>query len=171
MMDDETHEVFSEKLIFVYVELPKFNLALEELTTFRDKWIYFLKYATEFRDVPEVFSDEPFELAFHLAEVAQLTEDEIYYYEGSLKQARDRYASLETARLEGVEEGRAKGIAEGRTEGIGEGIAVGEKRRAIQIAQALIKQQMPLETILQLTGLTVEELQPLLSDVQNESLT
>jgi hypothetical protein len=42
-------------------------------------------------------------------------------------------------------------------------VTIEEKRKAVEIAQ----QQMPLETILQLTGLTAEELQPFLSAAQN----
>ena len=83
-----------------------------------------------------MFSEVPFQLAFHQAELAQLTEEESYYYEGSLKRARDGYASLETARIEG------------------------QREKAFEIARALIKQQqMPLETVLQITGLTEEDLQ------------
>ena len=81
----------------------------------------------------------------------QLSEEENYYYQGSLKEARDRYAEEETARILGREEGRE------------EGVTIEEKRKAVEIAQ----QQMPLETILQLTGLTAEELQPFLSAAQN----
>ncbi len=187
IMDVETYDVFSDKLTFVYVELPKFNLTLEQLTTHRDKWIYFLKHATELREVPEALKDEPLPVAFHLAELAQLTEAEIYYYEGSLKESRDRHAEKETARIlglergreegrrEGIEEGRREGIEEGRKEGRKErieegreeGRAIGQKEKTIQIAQALIGQNMPLEAILQVTGLTQAELQPLLSSTQN----
>ena len=155
LIDETTHKVFSDKLTFVYVELPKFNLGLEELETFRDKWIYFLKHVTQFREIPETFSEVPFDLAFHLAELAQLTDEEAAYYEGSLKQSRDRYAENETAHLQGKEEG----ITEGRELGL--------KQRSIEIAQTLIRQQMPLSTILQITGLTEEEVQPLLGENQN----
>ena len=66
---------------------------------------------------------------------------------------RDRYAERETARILGTEEGREEGRKIGRE--------IGQKEKAIQIAQALVAQNMPLETILQVTGLTREELQSL----------
>ena len=158
LIEETTHEVFSDKLTFVYVELPKFNLGLEELETFTDKWIYFLKHTTEFEEIPEGFSESPFDLAFHLVELAQLTAEEADYYEGSLKQARDRYAENQTAHLKGREEGMAEGIEKGREEG--------GKLRDIAIAQMLIKQQVPLATVLQATGLTEEEVQPFLNENQ-----
>jgi len=192
LMDCETHDVFSEKLTFVYVELPKFNVTLEQLKKSNEKWVYFLKHAAELRQVPESFNDEPFALAFHLAELAQLSEAEIYYYEASLKQLRDRYAEKETARIlgraegreeglkigrdEGRDEGREEGLkigrdegrAEGREEGREEGKEIGQREKAIQVAQALIEQKIPLETILQITGLTQVELQPFLPSTDNK---
>ena len=156
LMDCETHDVFSEKLTFVYVELPKFNVTLEQLKKSKEKWVYFLKHAAELRQVPDSFNDEPFALAFHLAELAQLSEAEIHYYEGSLKELRDRYAEKETARILGREEGRE------------EGKEIGQREKAIQIAQALIEQKIPLETILQITGLTQVELQPFLPSTDNK---
>ena len=146
LIEETTHEVFSDKLTFVYVELPKFNLGLEELETFTDKWIYFLKHTTEFEEIPEGFSESPFNLAFNLAELAQLTAEEYDYYEGSLKQARDLYAVEQTKLLQGIE--------------------IGGKQKTIEIAQMLIKQQVPLATILQATGLTEEEVQPFLNENQ-----
>ena len=177
IMDVETYELLSEKLTFVYVELPKFNLTVDQLASRRDKWIYLLKRAPELREVPQTLQEEPFPLAFHLAELAQLNEVDRYYYEGSLKEKRDLYAARETARIlgteegreegrkigreEGREEGKEEGREKGREEGREEGKEIGQREKAIQIAQALITQNMPLETILQVTGLTREELQPL----------
>jgi predicted transposase/invertase (TIGR01784 family) len=142
LMDCETHEVFSDKLTFVYIELPKFNLTLKELKTSLEKWVYFIKHAPDFPQMPDELRDEPFPMAFHIAERANLSPEEAYYYEGSLKESRDRYAEKETARIEGREEG--------------------ELKAKIEIAQAMLEQQMPLETILQITGLTEDDLQHLL---------
>ena len=67
-----------------------------------------------------------------------MSDVDAYYYEGSLKEARDRYAAEETARIEGREEG--------------------ELKAKLEIAQAMIEQQTPLESILQITGLTEEQI-------------
>jgi predicted transposase/invertase (TIGR01784 family) len=84
LMDDHNN-VFSDKLVFIYVDLPAFNLTLDRLRTPRERWMYLLKHASEFQEVPEIFSEEPFKLAFHLIELARLTEEERYYYEKNLK--------------------------------------------------------------------------------------
>ena len=113
LMDCETHEVFSEKLTFVYIELPKFNLTLEQLKTGLEKWLYFIKHAIDFSQVPNELREEPFPIAFHLVERASLSPVEAYYYEGSLKEKRDRYAEKETARIEGRAAGKAEGPLSG----------------------------------------------------------
>lgn len=154
LMDCETHEVFSEKLTFVYIELPKFNLTLKELKTGVEKWIYFIKHAIDCSQVPDELKEEPFPLAFHLAEKSQMDEVEAYYYEGSLKEKRDRYAEQETARIE-----RETARIEGKAEGKAEGRAEGELKAKLEIAQTMLEQQIPLETILQITELTKDDLQ------------
>ena len=70
--------------------------------------------------------------------------------EDSLKAYCDIKNSLDTARKEGITEGMAKGIAEGITEGMA-------KEKA-KIAKKLLEIGMPLESIIQVTGLTENEI-------------
>ena len=70
--------------------------------------------------------------------------------EDSLKAYCDIKNSLDTARKEGITEG----ITEGMAEGIAEGIA---KEKA-KIAKKLLEIGMPLESIIQVTGLTENEI-------------
>lgn len=44
LMDIETGKSFSDKLHFVYVEVPKFRKTESELETKFDKWLYILKH-------------------------------------------------------------------------------------------------------------------------------
>ena len=59
---------------------------------------------------------------------------------------------------EGLAKGKAEGLEEGLAKGIEEGLAKGEKRKACQIAQSLKSLGLPLETIVQTTGLSQEEI-------------
>lgn len=80
---------------------------------------------------------------------------------------------LGTAKLEGLMEGRAEGIAKGRAEGRAEGIAEGraegltegiEKGRTkgrIEIASTMLAKGMDIDTISDLTGLSVDEIREL----------
>ena len=74
--------------------------------------------------------------------------------EDSLKAYCDIKNSLDTARKEGITKGMAKGMAEGMAEGITEGMA---KEKA-KIAKKLLEIGMPLESIIQVTGLTENEI-------------
>ena len=74
--------------------------------------------------------------------------------EDSLKAYCDIKNSLDTARKEGITEGIAKGIAKGMAKGITEGMA---KEKA-KIAKKLLEIGMPLESIIQVTGLTENEI-------------
>ena len=86
-----------------------------------------------------------------------LTEAEWYYYEGSLKKMRDDYAVMRTAERE-KREARETAYQEGQEESIEEGRQV-EK---IEIAKKLIQQGIPMETIIQATGLMQGELEALI---------
>ncbi len=48
----ETNKVFSDKLNFIYLEMPKFNKSIDELETRFDKWLYIIKNLSMLDDVP-----------------------------------------------------------------------------------------------------------------------
>jgi predicted transposase/invertase (TIGR01784 family) len=103
--DIETHEVFYDKLTFVYIELPKFNKKLIELVSSADKWIYFLKHLSELEEIPGELSEEPMNTAFRMAEIAAYNEAERFAYQRSLKRFRDLRGQIEYAIIRGREEG------------------------------------------------------------------
>ena len=62
-------------------------------------------------------------------------------------------------RAEGKEEGRAEGRAEGKEEGRAEGRAEGMSQRSLEIARNLLSLGLPVDQIIQATGLTEEEIE------------
>jgi len=42
----------------IFVELPKFNKRLEDLTSIKDKWIYFMRNVDDMEIEPESFKKE-----------------------------------------------------------------------------------------------------------------
>ena len=70
---------------------------------------------------------------------------------------------LDSAKLEGLIEGRMEGLLEGKMEGkiegIQEGLEKGEKKKQVEIACNLKKMDLPTETIVRATGLSVEEIE------------
>lgn len=72
---------------------------------------------------------------------------------------------LGTAKLEGLVEGRMKGLEEGRVEGREEGreegLVEGEEKGILKVARNMKEKNMPMDIIIQMTGLTAEDIERL----------
>ena len=135
LQNETTHEVFYDKLSFIFLELPKFNLSLSELSTPRDKWMYFFKHLAEFDEIPEEFTEDYLIEACEIARYAGLSPLERYAYEQSLKSARDSYAIYKTVEEESLERGIEQGFERGREAGRGEGREQGREQGERQAKQ------------------------------------
>lgn len=62
-LKDQDNEIFYDKLTFIYLELPKFKLGVDELKTNVEKWIYFLKHLEDFNELPRVLNEPIFRKA------------------------------------------------------------------------------------------------------------
>ena len=137
LTDIETKKVFYDKLTFIYLEMPKFNKPLAELETRFDKWLFVLRNLNRLDRVPDKLKERIFEKLFETAEIAKFTPAQVRLYEDSLKYYRDLKNSLDAAR----DEGRLAGIEE---------IA----RNALKIGKSISE-------IIELTGLTKEQIEKL----------
>lgn len=165
LTDQETCQVFYDKLSFIYLEMPKFNKSLEELETQFEKWLYVLKYLPTLEDRPAALRERIFEKLFKQAEIAQFSPEERDAYEDSLKYYRDLKNVIDTAWEEGKEEGFEEGLERGREEGLEKGREEGEqmgiKMGKIEIARKLLSQGMSREQVQEMTGLDEEEMKGL----------
>ncbi|MBF0196062.1 MAG: PD-(D/E)XK nuclease family transposase [Planctomycetes bacterium] len=106
LTEQETHQVFYDKLSFIYLEMPRFKKTSTELKTQQDKWLYAIKHLNALNTIPDELKQDIFENFFKAAEVAKLTPKEKENYEKSLKYYRDLNNVIDTAFDEGKEEGR-----------------------------------------------------------------
>jgi predicted transposase/invertase (TIGR01784 family) len=150
-LKDQNNKVFYQKLTYFFVELPQFQKKESELKTHFEKWLYFLKNLESFDRIPAILNEEIFQQAFKVAELAQYTPEQRMAYESSLKSFRDNINVITTARIEGEETGLAQGLAKGRAEGRAEGKA--------EVAKNLCKAGASVETIMEVTGFTREEIE------------
>jgi predicted transposase/invertase (TIGR01784 family) len=75
--DDLEDYPYSE-ITMIFVELAKFNKELEELDALADKWIYFLKKASELDKIPEnLEKDQQIKQAFVIANESSFTVEEL----------------------------------------------------------------------------------------------
>lgn len=135
LIDTESCKVFYDKLTFIYLEMPKFNMEVDDLVTRFDKWLYVLKNLNRLDRIPDRLRERIFERLFEVAEVAKFTREELLSYEDSLKYYRDLKNSLDTAYEEGKIEGLKAVIIKG------------------------VKSGLELSVLAKLTGLTEEEVE------------
>ena len=145
LMETSTHEVFYDKLTFVYLEMPKFHKTEQELETLFDKWMFVLKNLSRLMERPVALQERVFNRLFEAAEIAQFSPDKLYAYEESLKVYRDWNSVIKTA----IQKGEAKGRAEG------------ELIKARDIARNLKNAGLPTTEIATVTGLPIDEINSL----------
>ena len=146
-------QVFYDKLKFIYIELPKFTKTVDQLESHFDKLLFLLKHLPDLDEPPESLRDAVFNQLFEVAEIANFSPIEQDRYQESLKCYRDLNNVVDTSWQEGIKtglaQGRQQGLAEGRQEGIRQ-MARQMKAAGIAIAQ-----------IIQVTGLSSEEIDAL----------
>jgi predicted transposase/invertase (TIGR01784 family) len=138
LTEQETKEVFYDKLTYIYLEMPKFNKTEKELETRFDKWMFVLKNLPKLDRIPVELKEQIFLKLFKTAEIAKLKPEEYKQYEASMNAYRDVKNSIDTAFEKGIEKGIIK-----------------EK---IEVAKTGLKEGLPIEVIMKLTGLSEEEI-------------
>ncbi len=136
-LKNQNGKVFYDKLTFIYIEMPNFKQTELDLKTRLDKWLYFIKHLEDFQTIPSIFTDEVFSQAFEKAELAKFGQTELASYENSLKIYRDLKGVIDTAFDEGKFEGK------------------------LETAKSLKKLGVSIETIVEATGLSKEEIEKL----------
>lgn len=115
ILEEESHQNNLKNFSFTFLELPKFNGNIDELSTTVDKWAYFFKHAekTSEDDFEKLFgNNDTLKKAYKELNRINWTPSEIYAYEEAEEQLRYYNACRECKFDEGVEQG----VAEGRDE-------------------------------------------------------
>ena len=132
LREDSNHELMTDVLRFVFLELGRFDKTIWELETVFDKWMYLLKNIHKMDEIPVKFSDPLFKRLFLLAEIGNFTAEEYEHYKKSLENMGDYDNIINTAIEEavnrGLEEGLAKGLELGRAKGLQEGLEEGHQK-------------------------------------------
>ena len=112
LVDLITGKVFSNKLQFVYLEVPKFVKKQEDLETKFDKWMYVLKHLEFLERLPEVIQEKIFSKVMDIAELVNLDKQERKDYEESLNNYRDLKNVVDSSVHKGFEMGKQIGVEE-----------------------------------------------------------
>ncbi|MGH9847850.1 MAG: PD-(D/E)XK nuclease family transposase [Blastocatellia bacterium] len=142
-LKDRVNRVFYDKLMLIYLEMPKFQKTEDELETTFDKWLYVLKHLPHLTDRPAKLQERVFSKLLEAAEIGKFNREELAEYENSLKHYRDMKNVIDTAAIEGE--------------------AKGELKKAIEVARNLLQENLPPSLIAKATGLSEEEIAALQS--------
>ncbi len=116
LAEKETGQTFYNKLGFIFLELPNFNIGEKDIKTDLERWLYVLRNMSKFQKIPVILHKRIFQKLFHISEVANLKKEEYMLYERALMDKWDAYAVKKTAReklAKAMEEGMEKGIEKG----------------------------------------------------------
>lgn len=148
----------TSKLEIHIIELPKLIEMIENgLVSKKDELVIWLRFIMN----PEELSMEEIDYTDEIKEAERILRDinsnehDIWLAEQRLKYIRDQYAERKYARKEGYEEGHEEGYKEGHKKGHKEG----NKEAMIKVARKMIQKEIPINEIIELTGLTKEEIE------------
>ena len=141
LTEQETKKIFYDKLIYIYLEMPKFQKTEKELETGFDKWMFVLKNLPKLDRIPLELKEKIFLKLFETAEIAKLKPAEYKQYEASVNAYRDIF-NIKNTYLE-------------------KGEIIGHKKGKIEVAKNLLKNGVDIEIIIKSTGLTETEINEL----------
>ena len=103
--------------------------------------------------------------ALEILDEMSMDEKEWEEYQSRFMAELDYNSGIATARADGEKAGLEKGLEKGLEEGLKEGKKEGIKENKIEIAKKLIKMNMDLKQIKEITGLSIEELENIKSNI------
>ena len=104
--EDSSNEKMTDRLNFIFLELPNARHYDTEGTSITEKICYTLAHMDTFENRPPKLKEKFFEILFKLLEIANFAPDERVKYQHEMTTERDRINQLDYARKKGREEGR-----------------------------------------------------------------
>jgi predicted transposase/invertase (TIGR01784 family) len=126
-LNERTKKQELNALEYYFIELPKFTKSEAELTNVLDKWVYFIKHASNLDLVPESADTESLKAAYEVANQFGWNRDELQAYDYSGIKAQDERGKLELAEKKALQKGIEQGVKEGQKDLVREMLAKGSK--------------------------------------------
>jgi len=144
ILDKDSLEHDLRDFSFTFLELGKFNKNIDELSSIIERWAYFFKHAEETskEDLAKIIGNEAIiQRAYEELDRFNWNEEELTAYEAAIKKQMDYEAAMEQKYDEGKAEGKAESM--------------------VEVARKLLAKKMAIETIVDITGLTAQQIQEL----------
>lgn len=176
LYEETSHRLLTDRVTFIFIELPKFKKTIDELDGNILEGMYFcFKNMSALKDRPQVLDHQIFEKIFEVSELYNMDQDlreKVIHKMTTERDLRNQMAyareeaireglaeGLAQGKVEGLAEGLAEGRAEGKAQGIAEGLEQGRKEQQIKIARTLKSKGLDISMIAECTGLSVEEIE------------
>ena len=166
LYEEDLHDLLTDRVTFIFIELPKFNKTIDELDGDILEGMYFcFKNMRALKERPEVLDHNIFDRIFEVTELCNMDKSTFDKVLHKMTTERDLRNQMAYAKKVAIEEGRAEGLAEGRAEGMAQGLAQGMaqglEEGKLLIAKNMLSMEIDVEIISKATGLTIEEVKKL----------
>ena len=136
--DRDTHELFSDKMRFIFLQLPLFDKEENECENDFERWIYVLKNMDTLQRLPFKARNAVFQKLEEIVDIASLSKEDRIKYDESIRVYRDNLVT----ELYAVQQGIQQGIQQEKTD-----IARRMKAKGYADADIADMTGLPLETI------------------------
>ena len=146
LRESKSGELMSDRLNFIFLELPNCKNVARENYTRLDRLSHTLLNMEKINEAPEDYDDEMISLLLKSAETINFAPEERAKYIHDMTTQRDIQNQIDYALQKGLAEGVAKGKAEGKAE------------ERIQMARKMLADKLPADVISKYTGLREEDI-------------
>lgn len=154
LYEEDTHVLLTDRLTFIFLELPKFRKSLAELDGDVLEGIYYcLKHMPSMNARPDVLEHDVFRKIFEVSELLNMDDETRLNVVHKMTTERDLRNQMAYARKEAIEEGLAEGLAKG--------LAEGRTEARLEAARRLKDLGVDLKIIEEAIGLTPEDIENL----------
>lgn len=156
MLKDDKNNIFFDKLSFLLIDLSKFakQKKFVQYGDDKEKWCYTIKNMWQMKesDIPAKY--EIFHKLFEECNISKLNEMEKQDYEKSVLEYEDVQDAMDYHRRMGIKDGYEKGMQKGMQSGMEKG-----KNETLRLMVCnMLKKDIPVATISEITGLSTEEI-------------
>jgi len=137
MRETLSGESLLREILYWFIELPKFTKPLEQLNDILDKWIYFIRYASNLEEIPIALEEPAIRHAFEKARISAMNLEELEFYDKAAMAIQDARGALELA----TEEAEQRGIQIGEQRGIQIGEQKGRQLASSNLLKRLLQRR------------------------------
>ncbi len=149
LREDRTHELMTDNLHFVFVELENFNKKWEDIDNDKERFYFCIRHMHELKDLPDGFAQGIWAKLARQSELAEMPSEVKTKYIKDMVTEMDKRAQMKCALRKATEQG----LAEGR--------ALGLEQGKLETARNFKKAGIDITIISQCTGLTLEQVEDL----------